>query len=64
MSAGSAHLSTFGAETETEAEIRSTSNLQTTIVKNSLRCSDMVSRASQLGFFGHIFNSQYYGTAL
>jgi len=28
MSAESAHLSTFGAETETEAEIRSTSNLQ------------------------------------
>ena len=26
MSAESAHLSTFGAETETEAEIRSTSN--------------------------------------
>jgi len=26
MSADSAHLSTFGADTETEAEIRSTSN--------------------------------------
>jgi len=26
MSAESAHLSTFGAETETETEIRSTSN--------------------------------------
>ena len=28
MSAESAHLSTFGAETETEAEIRSTSTLK------------------------------------
>jgi len=28
MSAESAHLSTFGAETETEAEIRSTSNYE------------------------------------
>jgi len=30
MSAESAHLSKFGAETETEAEIRSTSNIQWT----------------------------------
>ena len=35
MSAESAHLSTFGAETETEAEIRSTSNSATCKQSNS-----------------------------
>jgi len=37
MSAESAHLSTFGAETETEAEIRSTSNSDNVEITYSLQ---------------------------
>jgi len=37
MSAESAHLSTFGAETETEAEIRSTSTTDAAQVRQSYK---------------------------
>jgi len=46
MSAESAHLSTFGAETETEAEIRSTSNLN---IPPPLPDIERVSQAALLG---------------
>jgi len=46
MSAESAHLSTFGAETETEAEIRSTSNLN---IPPPLPDIERVSQATLLG---------------
>jgi len=40
MSAESTHLSTFGAETETEAEIRSTSSLDYRIHQTTAICGN------------------------
>jgi len=53
MSAESAHLSTFGAETETEAEIRSTSSCKFCRYDGGLKVEEAATETAQYAGAGH-----------